>query len=51
MAEMGHWEREALAKQLIYIGMSDKAIIRRFRDFDDFSETTIKQQLVALRSR
>jgi len=49
--EMVHWEREALAKQLIYIGVSDREIIRRFRDFDDFSEKRIRRQLSALRSR
>ena len=44
-------ERAELAKALIYIGVSDREIIRRFRNFDDFSEKRIKEQLVMLRSR
>lgn len=46
---MRHKERIELVKELIYIGVSDKGIIRRFRDFDDFSEKEIKKQLINLR--
>ena len=48
---MTRWEREELAKALIYIGVSDREILRRFRDFEDFSEKEIKKQLAVLRSR
>ena len=45
------WERKELAKALIYIGMSDREILRRFSDFEDFSEKEIKKHLAILRSR
>ena len=44
-------ERIELAKALIYIGVNDREIIRRFRDFEDFSEKKTKEQLADLRNR
>lgn len=44
-------ERVELARALIFIGVSDREIIRRFRDFEDFSEKKIKEQLTMLRNR
>lgn len=46
-----HKERVALAKALIYIGVSDREILRRFREFEDFSEKETKKQLIMLRTR
>lgn len=51
MTEDTNKERVELAKALIYIGVSDREIIRRFRDFDDFSEKETKKQLAMLRNR
>lgn len=51
MAEKTNKTRVELAKALIYIGVSDREIIRRFRDFDDFSEKETKKQLALLRNR
>jgi hypothetical protein len=48
---MTNKERVELAKALIYIGVSDREIVRRFRDFDDFSEVKTRQQLTNLRNR
>ena len=51
MIEETNKARAELAKALIYIGVSDREIIRRFRDFDDFSEKETKRQLDMLRNR
>lgn len=51
MTEETNKERVELAKALIYIGASDREIIRRFRNFDDFSEKKVKAQLAFLRNR
>lgn len=48
---MTRWEREELAKALIYIGVRDKGILRIFSDFEGFSEEETKKQLAMLRSR
>lgn len=47
---MTNWEKEELAKALIYIGVSDREILRRFSDFEDFSEKETKKYLAILRS-
>jgi hypothetical protein len=51
MTSITNNERVELAKALIYIGVSDREIMRRFRDFDDFSEKETKKHLAILRSR
>lgn len=51
MIEETYGARVELAKALIYIGVSDREIIRRFRDFEDFSEKKTKEQLTDLRNR
>jgi len=51
MVSMTNKERVELVEALIYIGMNDKAIIKRFSDFEDFSEKKTKEQLAMLRGR